>query len=236
MTRSTNSELRGARQAVRGLAVAEDRQWLADRNAALLLGIVQQIPYEVQRPIDWDHIFPQAQASRMWALGVHGRRVHHRYRRLVQSAGNLWAMDAGTNRALQDTPPAGARRLLDEWYGTGQGHPVWPKERWFLDGDEVAAFVTVDGLLTDEAEGIDSAMNQFNQLVTGRADNLLNAAWQTSQAALFAADAQVAAADPVRYDQPGLLETLGLSAVMAAFVSEQGEGRSPALRAERESP
>ena len=215
VARSSNPELRGSRQAVLGLSAAEDRRWLADRNAGLLLSIGQQIPYDVQGPVDWDHIFPQAQASRMWAVGDRGRRVHHQYRSLVQSVGNLWAMDASTNRALQDTPPYDKFELLEAWLTDGGGYPVWPKDRWFLEEDEAAEFRLVDRLLTEDPASIDSAMNHFRQVISRRAERLLQAALlRLPSAALFAADAHVAPADPARYDETQLAEALQLSDVM----------------------
>lgn len=218
VARAGNPELRASRQAVRGLSDAANRQWLADRNAGLLLSLAQRIPYQVARLIDWDHIFPQAQASRMWAVGSSGRRVHHRFRGYVQSAGNLWAMDAGANRALQDTPPARKFAQIDSWRESVEGHLVWPQEQWFLDAEQIAAFVGVDRALTDDPARIDEAMGAFRTLVTQRAEALLkHALTQFPQVGLFAADAAVPAADATPYDVRALAERLGLGAVVENF-------------------
>lgn len=228
VARAGNPELRASRQAVRGLSAEGDRQWLADRNAGLLLSLAQCIPYQVARPIDWDHIFPQAQASRMWAVGDTGRRVHHRYRGYVQSAGNLWAMDAGANRALQDTPPVRKFALIDTWRESAEGHPVWPQEQWFLDAEQIAAFANVDRALTDDPARIDEAMAAFRSLVTQRAEALLqNAFTELPQARLFAADAYVPAADATSYDTEVLAERLDLGTVVDRFREAPPEHFAP---------
>lgn len=228
VARAGNPELRASRQAVRGLSSEEDRQWLADRNAGLLLSLAQRIPYRVARPIDWDHIFPQAQASRMWAVGDSGRRVHHRYRGYVQSAGNLWAMDAGANRALQDTAPVRKFALIDTWRGSAGGHPIWPQEQWFLDAEQIAAFASVDRALTADPARIDEAMTAFRSLVTQRAESLLqNALTEFPQAQLFAADAHVPATDATSYNLQVLAERLDLGAVVERFREAPPEHSAP---------
>lgn len=218
VARAANPQLRAARQAVRGISAGEDRLWLADRNAGLLLSIAQRIPYSVSRPIDWDHIFPQAQASRMWALADSGRRVHHRHRGYVHSAGNLWGMDASTNRALQDSPPRAKFALIKDWCGSSTEHPVWPADQWFLDQGQIDKFEDVDRALTNDPASIDSAMREFRDLVTARADALLeNALEQFPQVSLFAADTEIPAIDPTPYEVPALVKRLGLDTVLERF-------------------
>ena len=81
----------------------EDRRWLGDNNAALLLSIAQDIDVDHVRPLDIDHIYASALASRMHVPG--NWRMHHPERRRVNTIGNMWLLDAGTNRALQDQKP-----------------------------------------------------------------------------------------------------------------------------------
>ena len=72
---------------MRTLGVPEGREWPANQNPALLLSIAQRLPIST-RNINWDHIFPAAQTTRMWAISEYNRRMHHPYRRL-QFSGQL---------------------------------------------------------------------------------------------------------------------------------------------------
>ena len=82
----------------------EDRRQLGDLNVALLLSIAQDIDVDHGRPLDIDHIYASALASRMHVPG--NSRMHHPERWWVNTIGNMWLLDAGTNRALQDLKPA----------------------------------------------------------------------------------------------------------------------------------
>jgi hypothetical protein len=190
------SGLRGGRQAVRSLDDAEERQWTADHNGPLLTTLSQRLPFQLQRPIDWDHIFPAAQAGRMWTPGL-GRRRHHPDRRLVNSAGNFWALDFRTNRALQDDPPGKKFEKLSRWLqNPDDGYPVWSREHWSLAEAEVDRFIEVDQLLTDDAASVERGMTIFRDLVIGRAQRLLDEALaRFPHMRLFAADADIHAED-----------------------------------------
>lgn len=207
--------LRGNRRVVRGLTTEDDRQWTADQNGELLTTVAQRIPYRPEGAIDWDHIFPKAQAGRMWSPGD-GRRRHHAHRSLINSAGNLWALDAGANRALQDTPPAEKFKRLDEWVSDLEGgYPVWPKDRWSLTSDEVAAFVDVDRLLTDDPESVEVGMQIFREVVTGRTQRLLTEALDRfPEVRLFAEDADVRAGDAAAAHE--FSDALGFTATLAS--------------------
>ncbi len=223
VARADNADLRGTRDRVRSLSSPEDRLWTADWNAALLLSIAQWLPVDV-RGIDYDHIFPSAQAGRMWALSEYGRRMHHPYRRLVNSVGNLWALDLGTNRALQDTPPIVKMDRLAASVGTNSPYVIWPRDRWSLTDDDVERFIAVDEGLTDDAESIDRAMTVFRDLVTVRAERLLDDALrQFPESRLFAADADVSPADPSTVRRDELAAALGVTAPKAPLVIRAGE-------------
>lgn len=223
VARAENAELRGIRDRVRSLASQEDRLWTADWNAGLLLSIAQQLPVDV-RGIDYDHIFPSAQAGRMWALSEYGRRMHHPYRRFVNSVGNLWALDLGTNRALQDTPPRAKLDQLLASVGKNDPYVIWPRDRWSLTDDDVEGFIAVDRGLTEAAESIDRAMTLFRDLVTRRANHLLDGALEKfPETKLFAADTEIPAADPSTVRRDVLAAALGLTVPEAPLVIRADE-------------
>lgn len=223
VARADNVDLRGTRDRVRSLASPEDRLWTADWNAGLLLSIAQQLPVDV-RGIDYDHIFPAAQAGRMWALSEYGRRMHHPHRRFVNSVGNLWALDLGTNRALQDTPPnVKLERLLNS-VGKNDPYVIWSRDRWSLTDEDVEGFIAVDRGLTEDAESIDRAMALFRDLVTRRANHLLDGALEKfPETKLFAADTEIPAADPSTVRRDELAAALGVTVPEAPLVIRAGE-------------
>lgn len=204
--------LRGGRQSVTTLA--EDRQKIADGNGELLTTLAQPIDYAGEDQIDWDHIFPAAQANRMWAPGS-GRRRHHPDRRLVNTAGNLWALHASTNRSLQDTLPKPKFALLRAWDADpATRERVWERARWSLSDAEIDGFIHVDELLDDDPAHIDQATNLFATLVVGRTSRLLDEALERfPQARLFAPDADVLPTDASR--PHGFGAQLGLSGAVA---------------------
>lgn len=189
------SGLQNRRQVVRSLG-ATDRQSVADQNGRILTCLAQRIAYQSEDIVDWDHIFPSAQAKRMWTQGA-GRRKHHPDRRLVNTAGNLWALDASTNRSLQDKPPkVKFPILLGKVADADAGGPVWPRERWSITEVEIGQFIEVDELLDDNAQNVERAMSLFRALVTGRTQRLLDEALERFPGIrLFAADAEVLADD-----------------------------------------
>ncbi len=182
--------LTGSRQAVHGLRDVAERARIADQNGWLLTSLAQRLPYALARPIDWDHIFPQAQASRMWTRGD-GRRKHHRDRRLVNSAGNFWALDASVNRSLKDAVGDAKFFRLRTWLADADvNFPVQAAEVWSLTEEDIARHCEVDRLLTGDETSIDAAMAIFREVITSRSARLLDEALHRFPLArLFASDA-----------------------------------------------
>jgi hypothetical protein len=84
-----------------------DRRHLGNLNVALLRSIAQHIDVGHVRPLDIDHIYASALASRMHVSG--NRRMHHLERWRVNTIGNMWLLDAGTNHGRRGATPAQAR-------------------------------------------------------------------------------------------------------------------------------
>jgi Protein of unknown function (DUF1524) len=194
----------------------EDRRQLGDLNVELLLSIAQDIDVDHLRPLDIDHIYASALASRMHAAD--NRRAHHPKRWWVNTIGNMWLLDAGTNRALQDQKPRRKFDLLEGWLGdTPEAHAVWPMAKWSITKSDIRRFIQVD---TDVDDDKDGAMNVFAKLVQDRADRLLDAPFEMlPDAKLFARDTEL---EPPHDWRPtdgalprGLAERLGLREVLA---------------------
>lgn len=194
-TRS-KTRLSGSRgRAVRDLSSDADRFAVASSDAALLTVLAQRIPYR-ENGFDWDHIYPQAKASRMSAPGAGNRRRHHKYRHKVASPGNQWALPSSANRALQDTVGKAKFDRLEQWMNESDGERVWPRERWSITADEVEQFIEVDRLLNDKAT-IDRAMKIFADLVDARTIRMLDEALvRFPRVRAFAAAADAPASDP----------------------------------------
>ena len=101
----------------------KEKRTLVDQNAGLFLSILQRLPYDLplraptqpylgKREVEWDHIYPQALANKMRVPGPSGRPIHHQYRRLVWSGGNLWALDRPINNAASDRSPSAKFKML----------------------------------------------------------------------------------------------------------------------------
>lgn len=170
------TRLRGTRgSAVRGVTSDEDLESLASRNGWILTALAQRIPYQwdAEDDFDWDHIFPQAQAHRMWAPGQGGRRRHHPDRYLVNSTGNFWALTSSANRSLQDMVGRQKFDRLISWMRGGEGWRVWDEERWSISVEEIESFVLVDEKLNGDPDSIDEAMRIFKATVSTRSRRLL---------------------------------------------------------------
>jgi Protein of unknown function DUF262 len=197
VVRGANATLRGGRAQVHPLTSGEDKLRWADRNAPLLLAVLQRIDFRPHRDyFDWDHIYPRGRASLMWSPGPSGRwRRHHRYRRFVSSAGNLWGLDASTNRAVQDKLPAAKFMAIRELV-KNERRPIWPTDDWSLLASEIDAFGQV-GTMLEEGTDIDPAMELFHHTVVYRALRLVDAILQLLPlVAQYAGDADVLATDP----------------------------------------
>lgn len=173
-------------------AVRQSSSWA---DGQLLTALAQRIPFDPDRSFDWDHIFPQAQAHRMWTAGKRNRR-HHPGRRFVNAAGNFWALNYSANRSLKDLPGAEKFRRLFEWLESDRGHEVWPRDRWSLTDDEINAHIEVDRLLDGDPANIASAMDIFEEIVNGRTQRLWDEALDRfPMVGDFAADSSVLGSD-----------------------------------------
>lgn len=188
--------LRGGRRTVPTLS--QDRQQIADRSSRLLACLAQRIEFQPEDQIDWDHIFPSAEAKRMWVPGARGRKRHHPDRWRVNTAGNLWALKASANRSLQDTPPRRKFAQLLAWQKDATTrHRVWERERWSISESEVARFIAVDDLLGDDPGMVERGMQVFTQLVDSRTARLLDEALERFPAACrFDPEADIHPDDP----------------------------------------
>lgn len=217
--REAIQSLQSRRLRIRELKNDEDRLQLADSNYSLFLSLLQGIPYRPQRSqFDWDHIYPQAQATRMSSLASEtNRRVHHRYRRFVNSAGNLWGLHFSINRAVQDKMPADKFAYIAGLAAGKDNHLVWPSHRWWLEPSEVEEFKEIGKKL--EAGDVEPAMEDFHRLVTGRARRTVDEVFRRLPvAALFSGDSGIAPVDAVQ--PPEIAAPLGI------VVEGAGETRS----------
>lgn len=181
------TRLEGTRGAVVRSLDEPGRDAIANENGHLLIALIQRMRYDASG-FDWDHIFPQAQASRMWAPGAVGRRRHHPDRRLINTTGNFWALTAAANRGLGDTRGRDKFETLAAWLRDGT-HGVWERARWSLDPEDIENHIRVDELLTEDPVSINQAMELFKSTVTGRAQRLLSQTLERfPEAARFAYD------------------------------------------------
>ncbi len=186
---------------------------LGDNNAFLLLGIAQGIDVDHERPLDIDHIYASARASKMHVLG--NSRMHHPERRWVNTIGNMWLLDAGANRALQDQMPTLKFESLARWQGERPAtRRVWPRAQWSITESDIELFRKV-GTDLDGGEDIDGAMEVFAELVGTRADRLLDTSFgMLPEAELFAAGTELEPPDewePTDALPPELTDRLGLT-------------------------
>jgi hypothetical protein len=210
-------DLKRARRQVRALRNTEenedDRWYLANErgNVSLLLSIAQQIDVDHGRPLDIDHIYATAHARKMHAPGK--RRRHHEHRWLVNTIGNMWLLDAGTNRALQDQAPRRKFGTLSDRLHARRDE-VWPTSQWSISESEVKQFEEVDETLKRSDDEIDAAMNVFAELVWNREKRLLESPFELlPDAKLFARDTELEVPDEWDTTDPSpaeLAQRLGL--------------------------
>lgn len=223
VARALIPDLRQGRTRIPGCKGDEQRFDLVNANHTLFLSVVQRIPYAPQvGSFDWDHIFPMGKAHLMWAPGEGGRRRHHPYRRYVNSAGNLWALDCAVNRAAQDHLPARKFACILNRCEPCQcdqrgklASLAWPRERWSLTNSELAEFHEIGEQLQQGGQDVvESAMERFYALVKGRAVRIANEVLaEFPEARLFASDSDTAATDPS--PDPQIAPGLGIEATIA---------------------
>lgn len=196
----------------------EDRWQLGDLNKALLLSIAQDIDVDHGRALDIDHVYASALASRMHVPG--NSRMHHPERWWVNTIGNMWLLDAATNRALQDLKPPMKFASLEHWQETTpHTRRVWPTAQWSMTESEISRFIEFD---TELDHDIDGAMEKFAELVEARADRLLDLPFERfPDAKLFASDTDLTPPDDWHPNDDalsiGLSERLGLRDVLDRF-------------------
>ena len=97
-----------------------------------------------------------------------GRPVHHRYRRLVWSSGNLWALDRPINNAASDCRRSAKFKMLQSLPLPKHGLPSrWPSaERASLTDSECQDLLATERLIA--ASDVESAMEHFHDYVGAR--------------------------------------------------------------------
>jgi hypothetical protein len=155
----------------------KEKRTLVDQNAGLFLSILQRLPYDLplrdltqphrgKREVEWDHIYPQARANKMRVPGPSGRPIHHQYRRLVWSAGNLWALDRPINNAASDRSPSAKFKMLA---ALPDAHlpSRWPSpESASLTDSERQDLLAAEELIA--ASDVETAMVRFRSYVVAR--------------------------------------------------------------------
>jgi hypothetical protein len=207
----------------------EDRRQLGANNVPLLLSIAQDIPLDHHRPLDIDHIYASALASRMHEGG--NRRKHHPERWWVNTIGNMWLLDAGTNRALRDRKPRVKFGRLEDWLvATPVTHQVWPTAQWAMTDSEIRSFVEVD---TGLDHNVNRAMKKFARLVEARSDRLLDAPFEMlPDAKLFARDSALESRDDWRPTDGGLPTELAERLRLTEVLGKLEERHQPSIPVE----
>ena len=161
---------------------------LANRHQELFLSIAQRLPFrlpqregvdplgrDVRVEVEWDHIWPQAKASRLRV-----RRATTEGSRSVWRAGNLWALDRPLNTsasaawpseklAFLSNPPARHPALPNRWP---------PADRSFLDPEEEELLRAAEARVRGPEAGgvavdVAYAADAFARFVSGRGERLV---------------------------------------------------------------
>lgn len=209
-------ELVANRRAVQHDKTESDHREVASANAELFLSIGQRIPYELPlrgeghgmkgRVVEWDHIYPQALAAHMRVRGESGYLFHHDHRRLVWTAGNLWALDQPLNNWASDKWPSEKFDILERMAGTNGTPTRWPlAEHSFLADGERASLLEAERYLRDalEQEGpprdalVEKGMECFQAFTHFRSLRLYaEITSRLPEVTRFAPEAEVVAGDP----------------------------------------
>lgn len=172
--------LRRGRRSVRAVASDADRLALADANAGIFLSIAHHLLFELPwreasserrelREVEWDHIYPQAQAKAMRVRDKQsGRFNNHPDRSLVWSSGNLWALDRPLNNRASDLMPSKKFELLKQLPNSEEKLPsCWPTpEASFLTDDERQRLLEAERLILSQQ--VNEGMAIFREFVRGR--------------------------------------------------------------------
>jgi hypothetical protein len=170
-------------------------------NVRLFLSILQELPFELPpgREIEWDHLFPQALATRMRWRGVDGsqRLQHHPDRGYVWHGANLWALDGSLNLAASDLWPSAKFKLLTALPDTNRRLPtLWP-EVGFLELAERDALLEAEHHLREGR--VDEGTKRFARFVVSRAERIRKEILRRfPKVSLFAADSNI---DPWAFEE-----------------------------------
>jgi Protein of unknown function DUF262 len=175
---ATWPELRRGLRRVQSDATDDDHLALADANAGLFLSVAERLPYELpvrdaddprlgRRSVEWDHIYAQARANLMRVRHSDTRYlVHHVDRRLVFSAGNLWALDRPINNRARDISPSAKLDLLERLPADGLPSRWPPSDQAFLSPSERSDLLEAESRL--ESADVEGAMVSFGRYARGR--------------------------------------------------------------------
>jgi hypothetical protein len=180
-TRSRWPDSKAGNRVIPPLDGERDALAMTNTNSALLLSIVQRLPFQLPERlrgaqmidghracvVEWDHIWPANQQRRM-KLGhklVEGsNRVHH--------TGNFWALDRPLNNYLRDKPPRAKFAFLDNPTQVLHMPDRWPPESdGFLTSEERCHLESVQDALYATAPSTDQVLQEsraFAALVDAR--------------------------------------------------------------------
>jgi hypothetical protein len=195
-------------------------------NATLFLSILQDVPFDLPpgRQVEWDHIYPQALASRMRWRGLDGTGYlqHHPKRHYVWHGANLSALDAVLNLAASDLPPSDRFEFLATLPDATRRLPTrWPEDG-FLSAAERGALLDAERLIW--AGDLDAGMARFEAYVEGRAERIR--AEILARFPALEAFAREASIDPYTFDDrpipPALIRIPIVAAASVAALTAVG--------------
>ena len=159
---------RGRRRIQVDSALEEHRN-IVDSKPSIFLSFAQRIPYEmpsrddgkVKRVVEWDHIFAQAHASKM-KIG----RSYHRYRYLIWSGGNLWALDRPLNNYAREKYPSEKMDFLSK-LPDGSLPSRWPSEsQAYINEEDIRLLKEAERHFKDNQ--VEKGMAAFKKFAEGR--------------------------------------------------------------------
>lgn len=141
-----------------------------NERARLFLAVAQKLPFDpsadgtVHR-LDWDHVYPRAKRNRIKWRGEDGTWKLQLYRpgtKLINRAGNLAALEARTNRHLQDLGP---KEKLERIEAMERKGTLWPPSLLLDDADR-NLLRRFDELV--DAEKVVEGVEEFQAFVSRR--------------------------------------------------------------------